>query len=133
MQSEAAPPKLPRPIVIYDGTCRFCLRQIDGIRRRDKAKEFDYVPIQNEDIEKRFPRLTEGDFNTGMRLIRTDGTIMVAADAVYEIARCISVYRWFAWLYCVPGLKWCFRRLYDWVAANRYRLGKTCGDGKCKI
>ncbi len=122
-----------RPVVINDGECPFCLRSLARFQRRDKHDAFEYVPRQTDGLDERFPKLAEGDFNTGMRLIHADGSIDVGADAVYGIARRGSVFRWFAWLYRVPGLTWVFRKMYAWVAANRYRLGKSCDDGACAI
>jgi predicted DCC family thiol-disulfide oxidoreductase YuxK len=76
-----------RPVVVYDGACAFCLRQVERIRRRDRAGVFEFVPRQTAGLEQRFPKLAEGDFNTGMRLVHRDGSVSVGADAVYEIAR----------------------------------------------
>lgn len=121
-----------RPIVIYDGECPYCRRQVDRIHRMDKRGVFDCVPRQAEGLDQRYPRLAEGDFNTGMRLIEPDGTIHVAADAVYHIARRLPATGWFAWLYRVPGLKQICRAVYAWIARNRMKLGR-CTDETCEI
>ena len=74
-------------VVVYDGECPFCQRQIARIRRRDSLGRFEYVPRQSAGLTERFPALAEGDFDTGMRLIKPDGSIYVGADSVYHIAR----------------------------------------------
>ncbi len=122
-----------RPVVVYDGHCPFCLRQVERMRRRDTAGVFEYVPRQAEGLEQRFPKLAEGDFNTGMRLVHTDASISMGADAVYHIARRLPGTKYLAWLYRVPGLNWVFRVGYAWVAEHRYKLAKKCEDGACDI
>ncbi len=120
-----------RPAVIYDGECPFCTRQIEKFKSRDTDKVFEYVPRQAEGIDRRFPMLAEGDFNTGMRLVHRDASVSVGADAIYHIARRMKGWRRLAWLYQVPGLNILCRAIYAWIARNRYRLAKKCDDGAC--
>ena len=122
-----------RPAVVYDGECSFCARQIEKFKSRDTDRIFEYVPRQAEGIDHRFPMLAEGDFNTGMRLVHTDASVSVGADAIYHIARRLKVWRWYAWLYRVPGLNGLCRAAYGWIARNRYRLAKKCDDGSCAL
>ncbi len=121
----------PKSVLVYDGECGFCRRQIERIQRRDQQQGFEYLPRQTPGITDRFPALAEGDFNTGMRLIFPDGRIRVGADALYEVARRLRGWRWLAWLYRVPGLHRLARALYAWVAAHRYALGRRCHNGHC--
>ncbi len=118
-----------RPTIVYDGQCRFCLRQVDRIRGRDRAGVFDFMPKQTPGLAERFPQLAGEDFNTGLRLVDVDGRVHVGADGVYEIARRLPVWRSAAWLYRVPGLRQIFRGLYGLVARNRYRLAGRCEEG----
>ena len=120
-------------VVVYDGECPFCQRQIARIRRRDSLGRFEYVPRQSPGLTERFPALAEGDFDTGMRLIKPDGSIFVGADSVYHIARRLPVWRRFAWLYRLPGIHAAARLAYAWVAAHRLSLGRNCDDGRCAI
>ncbi|MDX1565533.1 MAG: DUF393 domain-containing protein [Phycisphaeraceae bacterium] len=125
-----------RPVVVYDGNCRFCLRQIERFKKRDREGFFEYVPRQREGLDERFPVLASGDFNTGLRLIDREGRCHVGAEAIYRIARRLPVYRTVAWLYRVPLLSSLFRAAYRLVAKYRNRLaGKTsCEPGdSCRI
>ena len=115
-----------KPVVVYDGGCGFCQKGIKRIQARDRGDIFEYCPRQDPTLEQRFPAITEGDFNTGMRLIEPGGRIHVGADAVYAIARRLPYWRWLAWLYRVPGIHAALRLAYRWVAANRYRLAEPC-------
>lgn len=116
-------------VVVYDGACPFCRRQVAWISARDRHGAFEFVPRQAPGLLERFPILSVGDFDTGMRLVLPDGQVRVGADAVYAIARRLRGWRWLALLYRVPGLHGLSRRLYAWVARNRQRLARTCEDG----
>ena len=130
---------ISKPVVVYDGECPFCQKQVAKMRSRDPGNYFEYAPRQTPGIEERFPTLAQGDFNTGMRLVRQDGSVAVGADAVYEIARELRGWRLGAWLYRVPILRQVFRGIYAWIARNRYRLaqksGKICDPdkGACEL
>ena len=118
-----------RPVIVYDGECRFCRAQTRRIQRWDRRDAFEYVPRQTPGLAGRFPVLEAGDFNAGMRLVSRDGSVHVGADAVYEIARRLPICRWLAWVYRVPIAHGMLRRAYGWIAANRGRLGGT--DAVC--
>ena len=118
----------PKSALIYDGNCAFCLKWIARIAGRDRSHSFEFVARQTEGLTKRFPKLAEGDFNTGMRLITPDDVIHVGADAAYQIARRLRYWRSIAWLYRVPGIHWLTRAGYAWIAANRQSLGGKCDD-----
>ena len=128
----AQPDRPSRPVVVYDGQCPFCLKQIERIKRRDTAGVFEYLPRQAEELHQRFPKLAENDFETGMRLVHTDASISIGAEAIYHIARRLKGWKYLAWLYRLPILKGVLRAGYAWVAQHRYLLAKNCDDGKCK-
>jgi predicted DCC family thiol-disulfide oxidoreductase YuxK len=125
--SADAPPA--RAVIVYDGACPFCRRQIAWIRERDRDEAFEYVPRQAADLLARFPVLAAGDFNTGMRLVSADGRVLVGADAVYAVARRLRGWRWVALLYRVPGLHRLAQWIYAWIAKNRQRLAADCEEG----
>ena len=118
--------------LVYDGNCSFCRRWVARIARSDRSGTFELVARQTEGLTQRFPKLAEGDFNTGMRLITPDDTIHVGADAAYQIARRLRYLRRLAWLYRVPGIHWLTRSVYAWIAAHRQSLSGKCDDETCK-
>ena len=103
------------------------------MQRLDDRKVFEYTPRQAEGLEERFPKIAEGHFNTGMRLVPPAGRIDVGADAVYEIARRLSVLSHLAWLYRVPVFKQISRFCYGLIAEYRYRLAKRCDNSVCEV
>jgi predicted DCC family thiol-disulfide oxidoreductase YuxK len=122
-----------RPVIVYDGDCSFCRKQIAKIQRKDVRAQFEYLPKQSETLADRFPVLAQSDFNTGMRLVLPDGQVQVGADAVYHIARRLPGWRWTAWVYRVPIIHALARTVYRWIAANRQRLSQNCDDGTCLV
>ena len=101
------------------------------MQKRDPNGVFEFQPRQAAGLEERFPKLAEDDFNSGMRLIDTDGSISVGADAFYGIARQLNGWKYLAWLYQVPFVHSICRATYAWIARNRYRFANNCEDGVC--
>ncbi len=114
-----------KPVVVYDGECSFCLRQVERIKQRDRSAQLEYVPRQSPGLDKRFPRLADSEFSSGMRLITPGGEILVGADALYRIVRLLPVWGNIAWIYRLPGVNTLARMAYRWIAANRHRLGRS--------
>lgn len=123
----------PMTVIIYDGECNFCRRQVGRVRRRAREGQFEYLPRQTPGLEQRFPAIADADFDSGMRLVEPDGRIRVGADAIHAISRRLPVYRRLAWIYRIPGLNALFRAAYAWIAANRHRLAGKCEDGVCEL
>ncbi len=117
-----------RSTLVYDGDCSFCRRWVARITHRDQSGTFEFVARQTEGLTQRFPKLVEGDFNTGMRLITPDDAVHVGADAAYQILRRLRYWRRIAWLYHVPGIHWFTRTVYAWIAAHRQSLSGQCDD-----
>ncbi len=98
----------------------------------DRSGSFEFVARQTEGLTERFPKLADGDFNTGMRLITPDDAIHVGADAAYQIARRLRYWRRIDWLYHVPGIHWLTRACYAWIAAHGQSLSGKCDNNTCK-
>ena len=121
-----------RPVVVYDGECRFCRWSVARIQRLDRAGQFEYLPRQAPGAEDRFPVLTQSDFDTGLRLLQHDPEIVhVGADGVYQIYRRLPPLHRVAWLYRVPVLTWLFRLGYAVIARNRHRFGRVPPEMAC--
>lgn len=127
------PKAIDRPVVVYDGTCGFCRKQVARIQRWDRAEEFTFISSHEPDLLENFPQLAGEDLDAGMRLIEPSGALSAGADAVHGIARRLPRFRWFAWLYHVPGVKQVARRVYGWIARRRHKIGQSCStDGTCR-
>ena len=123
---------LDKPVIVYDGSCNFCINQTNRIRKLDRRGVFEYLPRQDEGFEERFPLLLSEDFNSGLRLILLDGTILVGADAVHGIGKNLRPWSLIAWIYHIPPVRPLARLLYNWIARNRHRLSRQSVEGTCE-
>jgi predicted DCC family thiol-disulfide oxidoreductase YuxK len=127
-------PMMPKPVIVYDGECRFCQWSVRRIRQLDRREQFEFVPRQSAGLDARFPILAKSDFNTGLRLIEDAGAVHVGADAIYQIYRSLPPYNLVAWLYRVPPFTQFGRLGYSIIARNRHRFGRTeCDTGSCTV
>jgi predicted DCC family thiol-disulfide oxidoreductase YuxK len=132
--SEGLKEYVMKPLLVYDGECRFCTWSMNRIQKLDKQDQFAYLPRQAPGIEAQFPKLTDSDFNTGMRLIVTEDELYVGADAIYQIYRRLPPFHLVAWLYHVPILHWVFRAGYALIAKYRHLSGRvTCDTSACDL
>jgi len=117
-----------RSVVVYDGDCPYCRRQMAWVQARDREAQFEFIASRTPGLLQRFPVLTGQDFNTGLRFLGRGGSVSVAADAVYQIVRRLPGWRWLAWLYRVPILHFLARKTYGWIAAHRQSLAGSCEE-----
>lgn len=120
-------------VVIYDGECRFCIAQVDGMKKLDTQHQLEFIPRQAQESEQRFPQIKGIPLDDGILLIGSDSSVHVAADAIFEIFERLPARRKLARLYHVPVLKQIIQIGYRLVAANRRRLGQTCSNDGCKL
>lgn len=111
-----------RPLMIFDGDCRFCRRWIEQWQKWT-GDRVEYLPYQELKGDQ-FPEIPREKFSEAVYLIEVDGRISHGADAVFR-SRC---YRrsgpkngWGWRLYQASPL---FRKLSEWaygvVARHRF-------------
>lgn len=122
-----------KPCVIYDGECRFCIDKINRIKKLDRNSELMYIPRQDPAAEAEYPQIKNVDLEEGLLFVAEDGTVHVAADAIYQIACVVPDGKRVAWLYRVPIIKQIIQIGYRIIAINRKRLGQTCDNGLCTL
>ena len=126
-----------RPLVIYDGSCNFCINGISRMKQQDKGNQFDFSSQQTQNLSEQYPQLREYVHKEGMRFINQYGRVFCGADAVFEIYRRIGWQRYLVWIYRLPILHQLCQIGYWLVAKNRHRLnfGGTvkCQSKSCQI
>ncbi|HTR41692.1 MAG TPA: lipase maturation factor family protein [Pseudomonadales bacterium] len=77
----ASPP--PKPLMVYDGDCRFCGL---WIRRWQQltGDAVDYLPSQDPQIAARFPEIPPDHYQTSVQLIELSGAVYSGAEAVFR-------------------------------------------------
>lgn len=126
-----------RPVLLYDGDCRFCAFWVERWRRK-VGDRMDFRTSQEAGGE--FPQIPEEKFADAVQLVM-DGKVYEGAEAVFVVlAQDCALGRLLLWKYRkVPGFAPLSRWGYRLVARNRSffswltRLifGKQVGS--CKI
>jgi predicted DCC family thiol-disulfide oxidoreductase YuxK len=115
---------MPRPLLIYDGTCGFCKRWVLRLHRITQAG-FDYKPFQ--EIHQQHPDIPLQDFRTAAQFLESDGTRHSGADAMFFALCCGAGPQWPRTAYLhFPGVKPVTNLGYRWVA--RHRSGVSALD-----
>lgn len=114
-----------KPLLIYDGGCRFCCRSVEALKAVT-GDRVDYEPSQA--AAARFPRIPAAEFDRAVQWVGPDGRTCGGAEAVLSA---IATSAWYGrlalWLYrCAPGFSRLAEALYSAVAARR---GGRCAAG----
>jgi predicted DCC family thiol-disulfide oxidoreductase YuxK len=111
----AEPP--PRPLVVFDGDCRFCRFWIDRWKSAT-GDRLDYAPYQ--EVASRFPEITVDDFRRAVQLVLPNGEVFSGAHAVVRAlaevpgrGHGLALYR------RLPGFGVAADLAYRLIAANR--------------
>jgi len=81
--------------VCFDGNCPICCRQIQWMQLRDKKKRLNFVDINNEDFEKKFPNIEKSEAMKEIHAIDDQGKVDLGIKALSRIYACSSK-RWLA-------------------------------------
>ena len=111
-------------VLIYDGECAACRASALWIMRLAlSGGALEILPWRSAPRRARFPQISDAVCATAMRLVLPDGRVLAEADAVPELLRRIRGLGWLATVLAVPGARPPARRIYQWIARNRFRLG----------
>jgi predicted DCC family thiol-disulfide oxidoreductase YuxK len=129
-----SPTDLPRTdVVIYDGACQFCLRQVDRLRRLDGKGRLAFLSLHEPAVRELCPNLTHEQLMEQMYVRDTRGGQHGGVAALRYLARRLPrLWPLLPLLYipfCLPLLQWLYRQ----VATRRYQWNKEeCESGTCK-
>lgn len=121
-------------IVIWDGHCVFCRKQVQRLRAFDLTGRLSFISLHDQRVLERYPDLTCEQLMDQMWVVSPKGGRFGGADAI----RYLSLRMPLLWP-AVPLLYFPFamplwRAMYRWVAQRRYRIaGKDCEGGSCKL
>jgi len=87
----------PKPLMIFDGDCDFCVRWI-RCWRRVTAGGVDYLPLQDTRVAEQFPELPQKSLLESVHLIEPDGTVFYGAEAAFRaLASNPGKRQWLRW------------------------------------
>jgi predicted DCC family thiol-disulfide oxidoreductase YuxK len=122
-----------RPIVVFDGACRFCVTQAQRLARL-VGERVRLESFREPGVLERHPQLTRAACERAIQLVEPDGTVRSGADAVVHALALRAGLTPLRWLYRVPVLRQLVDLSYGLVARNRFRLrGEVCADDACRL
>jgi predicted DCC family thiol-disulfide oxidoreductase YuxK len=142
---------LPRPadhpqadIVIYDGDCQFCCRQVERLNWLDRGGRLAFLSLHDPAVARLLPELSHDELLQEMLVLPASGggrqprLRYGGAAAARYLSRRLPLLWWLAPLLHVPGSLAFWNWGYQLVARNRYRWnkarGKTdCSSGSCDL
>ena len=137
-----AVPQLPTPaerpaadVVIYDGHCSMCTRQVHRLAWWDCQGKLAYLSLHDPEVARRYPDLTHDALMKEMYVVDRHGGRHPGAEAVRYLSRRLRRLWWLAPLLHIPFTLPLWRWLYRLVATHRYWFGKIeeCENGSCEI
>lgn len=137
-----APLRLPSPadrpgaqVVIFDGHCRICTKQIERLVRWDSGHHLAYLSLHDPLVAERYPDLTHEELMRNLYLVDQTGRRYFGAAAFRRMALLLPR----LWIlapilylpFTLPLWQWCYQQ----VARRRYKLGNQvdCQDGTCHL
>jgi len=125
---------MKQDVVLYDGHCRFCTRQIETLRRLDGKNRLRFLSLHDSSVATDYPDLSFDQMMAEMWVISIGGVRYGGANALRYLSRRLPIL-WpvSPWLH-FPGSMPFWSWLYRQVAKRRYRIaGRTCDDGTCSL
>jgi len=111
--------------LFYDADCALCVRSAIRAERLLGYHGFYLLPLQTPGTPERLG-VTPEALSARMHLLTREGRRFAGADAFVEVGWHVRWARPFAAATRLPGVMPLLRRIYDWIAAHRYCIGRTC-------
>ena len=86
------------PLILYDNECLLCCRFKDALKRIPGCEQFQFVPIQNEEVFKQYPQLNPQSCQQELHLLDKELNIYAGGDAIRFLIRQFPVVSRLAWL-----------------------------------
>jgi predicted DCC family thiol-disulfide oxidoreductase YuxK len=135
------PPALPSPaqrphadVVVYDGHCGFCTAQVKNLLWWDCQGKLAYLSLHDPEVQRQWPDLDHDRLLQEMLIIDSQGRRHWGPEAIRYLTHRLRRLWWAAPVFYIPGVMFVWRRMYRWIARNRYRISAhTCDSGTCEL
>jgi predicted DCC family thiol-disulfide oxidoreductase YuxK len=129
-----ATPTTNRAIILYDGLCPFCLKNVSLLKRLDWLGRLRFHDCRDTaGIPANTAHLDPARMIQEMHVLTPDrATAYSGFRAVRWIAGRMPILWPLYPLLFIPGMPRLGQRLYLWIARNRFQL-LPCRDGVCTI
>ena len=116
------------PTLIYDAHCRLCESTKDWVGRWGRYRQIRFLHYEDPQAYALQPDLAGVEYLDAFRFIDNEGRAWVGAQGVLQLLRVLPLGRPIAWILCFPGAYRLVKRVYGWVARNRYRMFGRVGN-----
>ena len=129
------PDAAPRYHVFYDAQCRLCARSRRTIERLKPSADVVFVDVQDPAAMAAFPTVDRQAGLGQMFVMDPAGRLAGGYDAFLSLLPTLRLLRPVRPLLRFAPVRAVGRRVYRWVARNRYRLGGrvSCDNGACRV
>ena len=110
----------PHPIIFFDGVCNLCNAAVQFVIKRDSQAKFRFASLQSDYARSVLPNADPVQRELYSIILLKDGRLFERSDAVLEIARELSAWRWLYGFRILPRVVRDF--VYKIIASNRYRM-----------
>ena len=124
-----------RDIVIFDGRCGFCQKQVQRLHRWDSRNKLSFLSLHDPEVESIAPQLTYDQMMEQMYVIPLDREPLGGASAIRYMSRHLPrLFPVMPFLH-IPFSLPIWRMLYKWVARRRYKLSgaNNCDSEQCEL
>ena len=124
-------------VVIFDGQCRFCQKQVLRLDRFDGGQRLSYLSLHDPRVRRQYPDLSHEQLMQEMYVVSPEGTRYGGAHALRYLSRRLPRLWWVAPLLHIPCSGPLWQWLYQRVAIRRYKLSqrgeKACDEDVCEF
>jgi predicted DCC family thiol-disulfide oxidoreductase YuxK len=121
-----------KDLVLFDGRCQFCRRQVDRIASYDRRDRMTFISLHDPRVRHWFPDLEHDELMQHMYLIDRAGHRYVGAEAFRYLTRQLPRLWPLAPLLHIPGSLAFWQWLYHQLARRRYAIGgASCESETC--
>ena len=114
--------KTPSLTLIYDAECDFCSKLLSWLRRQDRYNCIELLAYQDENCQRRYPKIGAAECRDGGKLILPNGKMISGVDTAPHMLRVLPGWAWAAAILSIPGVLWLVRPVYRYVARNRMAI-----------
>jgi predicted DCC family thiol-disulfide oxidoreductase YuxK len=121
---------LVRPLLLYNGGCRFCRWLARVLVRVDTDESLAFLSIWDEEAKPVVDAIPEHARLSGWHLVLTDGSRTSGGPGVVRLLEELRWIRWLGTSFRILGLTPWLGRLDALIARKKGRLGRKVPDGE---
>jgi predicted DCC family thiol-disulfide oxidoreductase YuxK len=118
-------------LVLYDADCGICTHTARLLRRLDRGRRLDLLPLQAVTVPADAPPLAE--LKAALHVRDAAGRWAIGGAALVQIGRAVPRLRPVVLAAGLPGVRRIVEPAYRLVARNRHRISRRLGLTACRV